>query len=278
VLLLVLARRIDWAGVAEGLRALPRRTLAEAAAAALAAHFVYTWFDVLARRYSRHDLPITTVLPITFVCYTFNLNLGSWLGSFGLRYRLYSRRGLSPIAIARIVTFSLLTNWVAYLALGGSVFLATGRWRLLGVAMLVLALAYLGICVFSRRRSFQVRGRTVELPSAPLAFAQLVLGACNWGCMALVVYLLLGRRIDYPAVLATLLVSAVAGVISHIPAGLGVLEAVFLSMLGERVPHATLLAALIGYRVVYFLGPLALASVVLLVLESRVTSPMPHDL
>jgi uncharacterized membrane protein YbhN (UPF0104 family) len=70
---------------------------------------------------------------------------------------------------------------------------------------------------------------------------------------------LLNHRIDYPGTLAVLLVAAVAGVIAHVPAGLGVLEGVFLALLSHRVPQGELLAALLAYRALYYLAPLALA-------------------
>jgi hypothetical protein len=44
-------------------------------------------------------------------------------------------------------------------------------------------------------------------------------------------------------VLGVLLVAAVAGAITHIPAGLGVLEAVFLALLSDAVPAHVLLGA-----------------------------------
>jgi uncharacterized membrane protein YbhN (UPF0104 family) len=59
----------------------------------------------------------------------------------------------------------------------------------------------------------------------------------------------------------------VAGVVTHIPAGLGVLEAVFLSLLGGAHPVNELLAALLAYRAVYYLGPLVIAGVAYLALE-----------
>jgi glycosyltransferase 2 family protein len=87
--------------------------------------------------------------------------------------------------------------------------------------------------------------------------------------MALVIYVLLEHRIDYPSVLGVLLVSAIAGVVSHIPAGLGVLEGVFIGLLGTRLPESTLLAALIGYRALYFLGPLLVATLILATFEAK---------
>jgi uncharacterized membrane protein YbhN (UPF0104 family) len=48
-------------------------------------------------------------------------------------------------------------------------------------------------------------------------------------------------------------------VATHVPAGLGVIEAVFVACLGAEVATPTLLAALLSYRAVYYLAPLALA-------------------
>lgn len=96
-----------------------------------------------------------------------------------------------------------------------------------------------------------------------------LLGASNWSLMALLLYSLLPHSVDYPTVLAILLISSIAGVVTHIPAGLGVLEAVFIALLQGRLSQGVLLAALIGYRVLYFLLPLALACVVYLLLERR---------
>ena len=66
-----------------------------------------------------------------------------------------------------------------------------------------------------------------------------------------------------------LLLAAVAGVITHIPAGLGVLEAVFVALLSHLMPQAEILAALVAYRVVYYLVPLGVAAAAYLVMEAK---------
>ena len=143
--------------------------------------------------------------------------------------------------------------------------------RLIGIGMLLAALAYLLVCRFSRRREWQVRGQEIRLPSWRLALLQALMGAGNWALMGLVVFTLLPDKAGYPTILAILMVSSIAGVITHIPAGLGVLESVFITLLQGQYSQGTLLAALIGYRAVYFLLPLLLALVVYLLLE-RVAS------
>jgi hypothetical protein len=60
----------------------------------------------------------------------------------------------------------------------------------------------------------------------------------------------------------------VAGVLTHVPAGLGVLETVFVVLLGDRIPEPELLAALLAYRAIYYLVPLGLAALAWPLLES----------
>jgi uncharacterized membrane protein YbhN (UPF0104 family) len=138
-----------------------------------------------------------------------------------------------------------------------------------GVWLLMLALAYLLWCFGARRRVWTLRGRAFTLPSGPSALLQLLLSCANWMLIAGIVAVLLRGRVEYPMVLGTMLVAAVAGAVAHVPAGLGVLEAVVVALLSARVPTPELLAALLVYRALYYLAPLGIAVGVYLVLESR---------
>ena len=280
-LLISLARSLDWAEVSETLRSYDAQTLLMAGGAALASYAVYCCYDLLGKAYVGHTLPARQVVPVTFVCYAFNLNLSAWVGGIALRYRLYSRLGLGAAQITRIFTMSVLTNWIGYLWLAGAIF-AMGwikppaNWeigatalRLLGVLLIATSLFYLGLCRFSKRRQWSIRGHEIELPSWQLALLQMGLGAANWSLMALVVYFMLSRNVDYPMVLGILMISSIAGVITHIPAGLGVIEAVFVAFLAGEMSKGSVVAGLIGYRVIYFLIPLFFATLAYIVLEAR---------
>jgi uncharacterized membrane protein YbhN (UPF0104 family) len=280
-LLLRYARQVDWGEVRGSLVSLPRGALLAAAALAALSHALYACFDLLGRRYTRHRLAARKVMQVTFISYAFNLNFGSLIGGVAFRYRLYTRLGLKYGVITRVLTLSMLTNWLGYLLLAGIVFLLAPlqlppHWeldseglRLLGLALLAVALAYLLMCGWSRRRSWHLRGHELILPPPHMALLQLALSCANWMVMAAAVYVLLQGRIDYAAVLSVLLVAAVAGVITHVPAGLGVLEAVFVALLSHRLPEAQLLAALLGYRALYYIAPLLLAALLYLGLEVR---------
>ncbi|MDP9940610.1 lysylphosphatidylglycerol synthase domain-containing protein [Ectopseudomonas alcaliphila] len=280
-LLYMLARNLDWGEVRQALSDYSAQTLAVGALIAFASYLVFGCYDLLGRHYSRHHLPARQVLPVAMVCYAFNLNFTTWIGGVAMRYRLYMRLGLSASNVTRILSLSLLTNWTGYMALAGVIFslrlvqlpenwaLGVTGLQLLGFALLGVVSAYVGICAFSRQRVWHLRDRAIALPSLRMALLQICLGASNWSLMAALIYWLLPEGAAYTSVLGVLLISCMAAAVAHIPAGLGVLEAVFLALLQHQYSQASLIAALLAYRVLYYLLPLLLASATYLVLEKR---------
>ena len=67
-----------------------------------------------------------------------------------------------------------------------------------------------------------------------------------------------GLNLAFPGFLAVYLLSILAGNLSSVPAGLGVVEAAMLLMLRD-VPREQLIAAMVAYRVVFEVLPLVLA-------------------
>ncbi|WP_207869940.1 lysylphosphatidylglycerol synthase domain-containing protein [Pseudomonas sp. 51_B] len=280
VLLYMLARNLDWNEVRQSLLAYKPSTLAIGLAMAVCSYLIFASYDLLAKAYTGHDLPARQVLPVAFVCYAFNLNFTTWVGGVALRYRLYSRLGLDTPTITRILTLGLLTNWMGYMLLAGGVFalglvelpgnwaVGTGGLRLIGVLLLAIAIGYLLACGLAKKRTWRWREHEVTLPSLRLALCQVALGASNWAVMALLIYWLLPGEHFFPSILGILLISCVAGVVAHIPAGLGVLETVFLALLHGQ-GQGSLIAALLGYRTLYYLIPLVVALMTYLLLEKR---------
>ena len=107
----------------------------------------------------------------------------------------------------------------------------------------------------------------ITLPSIRIALLQLGLSTLNWALIASVVFVLLQSHVDYPSTLSVLLMAAVAGVATHVPAGLGVLEAVFVALLASRMPQDDLIAGLLCYRAIYYLVPLCVALVVFFMID-----------
>lgn len=284
VLFTMLAQRIEWNEVFDTLADFKVRTLIIASGVTLASFLVYACFDLIGRTYIRQNLTWRQILPVGIISYAFNLNLSAWVGGVAMRYRLYSRLGVSKGNIAKILGLSLATNWFGYMVIAGAVF-SSGLMRMppgwkvssnalqdVGILLLLLSTGYLAACRYSRRRKWSVRGVDIILPSLRMAILQLALGALNWALMAAVIFTLLPSKLDYPPVLGVLLISAIAGVITHIPAGLGVLEAVFVALLQHELSRGSLVAGLIAYRAIYFILPLLITVLMYLVVEAKAKS------
>jgi len=273
------AQRLDWSGVLESLRQMPGPALAAAAALAASSHLLYSCFDLIGRRYTGHKLPTPTVMAVNFISYAFNLSLGSWIGGIGFRYRLYSRLGLKNGVITRIVSMSLLTNWLGYKLLAGLLFLIhplqlppswhMGNYGLqwVGALLVLISGGYLYACHRFGDHVWDWRGHELYLPPWRMAVVQMAISCANWCLMAGVIWVLLGQRIPYADVLTVLLIGAIAGVVLHVPAGLGVFEFIFVALLSHVVSPNQLIAALLGYRALYYIVPLVLAALLYLYME-----------
>lgn len=267
-LLLRQARGIAWGEVWSSMQGRSGETLVMAALLAAASHLLYSSFDLFGRRLTRHPLRLTRVMATTFVSYVYNLNLGTLIGGMAFRYRLYWRQGLATDTVTTVLVTSMLTNWIGYLALGGLLLLVEppplpeawgvggGSVQAVGAAMLALVAAWWLLCTFAPRRVWTLRGRRIELPGGGMAALQVGVSALNWSLMATVVWVLLGGDLAWSLVLGALLVAAVAGVMAHVPAGLGVFETVFVALLVPALPMGEVLAAVLLYRAVYYLLPL----------------------
>ena len=280
VLLLRAARAVDWTQVGHALAGYDAVTLAMALLLTAASYGVYATYDLAARRYAGHALPARTVLVIAGTAYAFALNIGAAVGGAGFRLRMYARAGLGVGKISRIIGFAVATNWIGYTVLAGALF-ASGvlepppAWRisgtslrLLGVGLLAVALTYLLACRWSHGRVFHLRGHHFRLPSPALALVQIAVSVANWSLMGTLVWLLL-PQVPWPPVLGALLLASVATALVHIPAGIGVLEAVVVAVLGGLRPEPQLLAGLLAYRACYYLLPLAVAALVFAASEWR---------
>lgn len=285
VLLIIYARKVDWSEVLDTIVNYNRTAVLASVALVIVSYLTYGVYDLIGRASCGHQLAKRQVMLVSFICYAFNLTLSTWVGGVAMRYRLYSRLGLSSSTITRIFTLSIATNWLGYVLVSGIVFSAgmvkipagwfigSGTLRAIGIGLLLFVVVYLLLCAFSRRRRWSIKGHKLALPSLRMALVQFAVSSANWLVMGAIIWLLLMQKVDFPQVLGVLLISSIAGVIIHIPAGIGVLEAVFLALLrGEPVTHGTIIAALLAYRLLYFIAPLLLALVLYLWLESQAKS------
>ncbi|MEP6971801.1 MAG: lysylphosphatidylglycerol synthase domain-containing protein [Betaproteobacteria bacterium] len=280
LLLIRYSREVEWGAVWKTVRANTPTTLMLAAALTVVSHGLFASFDLIGRNTTGHRLSVPRVLSVAWVSYVFNLNLGALLGGAGFRFRLYSQLGLDKGVIAQVYGLSVVTNWLGLTMLLGGALLLTpialpDDWQLghqaqtiLGVVLPLVALAYLVACFWMPGRSWHWRAFHFTMPSGRTALIQQLLSSLNWLVVAGVITILLRQQVAYTEVVGVTLLAAVAGVVIHVPGGLGVLEAVFVVMLGSDLPRHDILGALLAYRALYYLAPLVLAVIVFAVMEA----------
>ncbi|MFP1868090.1 lysylphosphatidylglycerol synthase domain-containing protein [Lonsdalea quercina] len=282
VLLVIFAQNVDWTEVLHAILAYNRQVVYLIAGLVAISYLLYGVYDLLGRAYCRHPLPRLQVLLVSMICYAFNFTLGAWVGGVGMRFRLYSRLGLKSSTITKMFSLSIATNWLGYILLAGGVFAfgplhMPGNWvigdvalRLIGYTLLLVIVGYLWSCAFSHRRRLSFRGMKFSLPSLKMAFLQLLVSSLNWLIMGGIIWLLLGQKADFIMVFGVLLIASIACLVANVPAGIGVLEAIFLALLaGRPFTHGEIIAALLAYRALYYIAPLIVALGPYLWLEGR---------
>lgn len=276
-------RGIDWAQVWQALTRYNVATLLPVMGLACVSFALHASFDVLGRQYTGHHLSTPRVMLIAFIAYIFNLNVGAVVGGLGMRLRLYSRANVSGSQVAGVYTIAVITNWTGYMLLAGGVLaivppVLPAEWgvtpwmlRAIGLLMLTCGLLYWLACAKARTRSIRFRKRVFRLPGFRFALLQTALSVTNWIVLASILNLLLPKEVTLWQSLTALLVGAVAGAIAHIPAGIGVLESVFVLLLRPVAPEHVVVAALIAYRALYYLLPMVIASSIYAWMELRGT-------
>lgn len=254
--------------VVASLGTIPALHIAGALSFAALSYLCLTGFDYLALRYAGKPLAYRRAALASFCSLSIGHSIGvAALSSGAIRYRFYSRWGLAAGDVAKVVIFSGLTVGLGLATLGGiglvlypaeaEGLIGLHRPAVLGIGVTCLAapLLYLGLCQVVRH-PLHIRRWTIELPSPKLALPQILIGTANFACVAGCLHQLMSAfaELAYLKVAATYVIGNATALMSHVPGGLGVLEATVLYLL----PGASSLAALVAFRVIYFFVPLAL--------------------
>ena len=268
--------------VLQFLKSLPAGRVLQAVFLTACGYLALTFYDVLAFRSIGKPLAYPLAYPkialASFIGYAFSNALGlPLLTGTPVRYRFYTGWGLSAFEVARVVLFGIVTFWLGFFALGGAAFLLDplavpaslhlgplSDTRPLGVLFLLVVAVYLLAAVL-RRKPVVWRGFELALPSPRLALLQVADAMLDWASAAAVLYSLLPSswKVSFPALLGAFLLAQVAGLLSQVPAGLGVFETLMLLLLPRELPRAQVLAALVAFRAVYYFLPLLVAAVLL---------------
>jgi phosphatidylglycerol lysyltransferase len=272
-------RHLSLHGLTESIRALPKSALILSALFTLLNYAILTGYDQLAFVYIRRQMPRWQITVASFVGYAVANNVGfALLSGTSARYRFYSRWGLSGQDLSRVVVFYSGTFWLGLIVLGAWSLLfspvkdfggiaAPALTRASGIVLLGTAAAY-AVSPLFWRRPVTVAGTEIALPSGPLIGAQFVLSALDWGLAAAVLYVLLPEpRPEYTYFLGAFLAAQLLALVSHVPGGIGVFESLMILLLKPWLTADDFLPSLAAFRVIYYLAPLTLALLILLVDE-----------
>ena len=256
------------------LREIPARSVLMAAAAMLGSYLLLSVYDLLGLSYARKPLPYRTVLFNSLIAYAIGHSLGAAALTGGaVRYRLYSRSGLSGVDVATLQGFCSATTAVGLTILIGASLIAAPQaaiaelhmsqpWTgIIGIALLAMIAAYVAWGSFTTG-GFEFRGWVLRPPGFALTFSQIVTGTIEMSVAAAVLWSLLPveGHVDFPSFLGIYALAVAAGIASYLPGGIGVFESVILVALPDAPPDHVL-GALVGYRAIYYLLPLLLAGI-----------------
>jgi glycosyltransferase 2 family protein len=266
-------KHIDFDNVFAIIRHTEPRVVALALIMVTASYASITLYDWLAlHTMGRKDVPYRIAALASFTSYPIAHGIGAVaLISPVIRYRIYSRNGLSAMGVANVCFLTGLTFWLGNMtALGFSLLYEPAAigvidhlppWINRSLALVLLAGVF-GFLLWSwlHPRHIGKSEWLVRLPSGPLVLLQILVGLLDLTAAAIAMYVLLppGLDISFFRLIAVFIAATLLGFASHAPAGLGVFDATILIGLGgeNREP---LLAALLMFRFLYHLVPLTIA-------------------
>ena len=229
-------------------------------------------YEVAVVRYVKHGIGRAKPVITALIAFPLGHAMGqTLLSGSALRYRMYAPAGFSAMEVGAtvllcgmpyVLAFGLLLDLA--LVFGAEalapLFRISSEWLFaLGCVGLVKDAGYL-LFVWRRKKPIRLGGWAVNVPTLRMTALQLVVGVTDIVLISSVLYLLLPESADIALLpfIAVYLASILVGVVSHVPAGLGVLESMLL-LLMPHVPPEQLLASVLLYRVIYEVIPLVIA-------------------
>ncbi len=285
-----LLRDIDTQTLFQAVTAVSGSALLAAVLLTLAAFAAMLGYEWSACRFAGARLPWRELVVGGFCAFAVGNAVGlAMLSGGAVRLRRYASHGLDSRDVLRMSLFAglslgcVLPLLAALAALwdlpAASAALHLSRDGVAALAGLLLGLYGLAALLLLRWKPLerpapdavllQWRALKLRLPGWRLSGWQLVISVLDVVASAAVLYVLLPEAPPFISFLLVYILALVAGVLSHVPGGVGVFEAVLLAVFAGQLGAAPLAAALLVYRLIYNLIPLLLACLILLFSEAR---------
>lgn len=283
---------ISASDVADALLAIPAWSWVGAIAATIVAYAALAWYDRIALMHLGKVLPWPVISLVSFTTYALSHNIGaSVLSGAMVRLRAYGTMGLSIAEVGVLVALCSFTFGLGTILLSGLVLVGepsivdrlfdVPAWtaRLVGIAMLGAVALYV-VGSWLELKPLRIGSFSIFYPRLPITARQLIAAPLELLGAAGIIYFALPEQGNpgFFVVLGVFLASFSAALASHAPGGLGVLEAVFVTAM-PGMPKAEVIAALLVFRLLYLLVPLAFAIVVVVLFErSRLSKTLQQRL
>ncbi len=273
---------VDAAEIWAQMQSTPASVLAIALGATALGYTALVGYDFWALQYLEKKLPLRVVALGGFLGYAFGNTIGvSVLSGGAVRYRIYSAFGLNAFEVAALASYIALAMGTG-LSLVGVFALAAHPAALTGLLPLsegtVRALALLGgVGTLAALYALGISGRVlriarfeISMPRPRILTGQMVVALFDSSMAALTLYVLLPPGApDFVTFLAIYATATMVGVLSHVPGGVGVFETVVMAAMPKGTALGEVAAALLMFRIIYYLIPFALAFVIVSLNEAR---------
>ncbi len=266
--------RLHFDRVFAHLESIPRRHVLAALGTTAISYWVLSGYDVLALRYLRKRLRYGQILFTSFIACSFGHTLGFAAFTGGaIRFRLYASAGVTAVEVATIAAFASLSIGIGLATLAGiSLFLSPAQstavlhlgqsLTFLVGALLLAAVASYALWSALSRGVLEIRGWALRAPGPTIGLPQVALSVIDLSIAGSVLWWLLpaSAHIGFIPFIGAYAIAVIAGIVSHVPGGIGVFETVMLLIL-RGVPPESLLGSLLAYRAIYFFVPLLFGAI-----------------
>ena len=250
---------IAWTDVLRAMGNVSWQEIAGAVVASAASYLALAGLDILAlRQVGARKVPPSYAAFTSFVSHSFTFTLGFGVLTGGaVRLRLYQLKGLEPGSIVAAGILCALTFWMGLAAIAGICLVIEPGVvaQLYGVPVTVeVAIGAVILTVLAGWVVYSALspdhddhlGLELSLPGPGASLASMGIGIADTTFAALALWLLLPGDVHmaFPAFLVVFVIATVLGVVSHVPGGLGVFEAVMLlAVPSQNMPEAGRVAA-----------------------------------
>lgn len=269
------------------LSAIPASGYLLAVAATLVAYYALAWYDRIALIHLNREKGISWlfITVCSFVTYAISHNIGGSVFSGGMvRFRAYTSKGLSAPEVAVLVALCSFTFAFGTILLFGLVLifephivqplLKMSKMQVSNGVIMGIGFALVSFCLlytlgaWLKLKPLEIKGFKIEYPDLGIVWRQWLAAPMELLGAAGIIYFALPETGNpgYFVVLGAFLLSFSAGLLFQVPGGIGVMEAVFIKVM-PSMPATEVFAALLVWRLLYLLIPLAMSIPVVLLFE-----------